>query len=748
MELVLYPVGGYLVVAAATAMLLVLLAVVRSPSGRLTRRRHVVLSALRGGSLLLVVLALLRPTIVRTETRQQSATLPVLIDASRSMQVADAFGGNSRFSAVVETLDLNQQPLTALTETMDVRGYAFAAETESVDLFNTDDGLPAEPTGEQTAIGAALDDVLRREAGKRVAAVILMSDGAQRALAPRDLAPVTAARQLADLGIPLYVFAVGQSRPLDEARDVAVREMLAGPSVFVKNRLPVSAIVESFGFVGTEIPVRLLFEMPSGEMAVVDTTSYQPSDATRRERVELSYVPEVAGEFKVTVEAVERPGELVTSNNAMSTFVTVRKGGISVLYLEGAVRLEQKFIRRALGGSPEIQVDYVAIDAQRPETRPDDLADRLTTGRYDVFVLGDLDSSAFSQDELNSLVEAVRRGAGLMMLGGFHSFGPGGYGKTALADVLPIEMDILERQNFGEPISPDLHLSGPLEMQPTPTGERHYVTLLSGQDNRSTWAELPPLDGANRFRGLKPRAQVLAETGQGEALLVAQDVGSGRVMAFAADSTWRWWTHGHAEAHRRFWRQAVLWLAHKDEAADGRVWVQLSERRFRPGDPVEFTVGAETSTGEAMLDAQFEVMLVMPDGRREPQRVLRDEDHFRGEFRAPNQVGDYRLSVDAARQGEELGEVSARFLVYEQELELENPAADPTLLAAMARESGGEVLAPEQFAELLERLERQSEQFEINVRSQTTLWDRWPVFFALVALLGVEWWLRKRWSLV
>ena len=40
-------------------------------------------------------------------------------------------------------------------------------------------------------------------------------------------------------------------------------------------------------------------------------------------------------------------------------------------------------------------------------------------------------------------------------------------------------------------------------------------------------------------------------------------------MAFAGDSTWHWWMHGFEAAHKRFWRQIVLWLARKDQA-DGR----------------------------------------------------------------------------------------------------------------------------------------------------------------------------------
>ena len=49
-----------------------------------------------------------------------------------------------------------------------------------------------------------------------------------------------------------------------------------------------------------------------------------------------------------------------------------------------------------------------------------------------------------------------------------------------------------------------------------------------------------------------------------------------------------------------------------------------------------------------------------------------------GVFAETQQAGDYTVEVTAARAGEDLGTAKARFLVYEQDLELDNAAADPT----------------------------------------------------------------------
>ena len=222
----------------------------------------------------------------------------------------------------------------------------------------------------------------------------------------------------------------------------AVTRLTVNQSVFVKNELPIGGEIRVDGFVNREIPVRLLFETTPGKPEVVAQENLKIAADGQLAPIQFSYTPQVPGEYKLILEAVVQPGELVTTNNRLSTFVNVLKGGLSVLYLEGALRPETTFLKRALSASPDVNVRYNRIDAVRPETRPGDLAECLRPGKYDVYILGDLDSTAFEAGELESLAKAVYRGAGLIMLGGVYSFGPGGYANTPLANVLPVTMEI------------------------------------------------------------------------------------------------------------------------------------------------------------------------------------------------------------------------------------------------------------------------------------------------------------------
>ena len=603
--------------------------------------------------------------------------------------------------------------------------------------------MESQPDGQQTAIGAAIEDVMRENAGKRVLGTILLSDGAQQARPPRDEAPETAATQMKYLG-PIFTIRFGKSRGLGQRQDVAVTSLTADQRVFVKNELTVSAQIRIDGYVNREIPVQLSFETSPGKMQVVAQKSVTATVSGQILPVEFLYVPTVPGEYKLAVEVPKQPDEQEINNNRQSTFVNVQAGGLKALYVEGPPRIEARFLRRSLDASRDIHVDFVRL----PEGRPADFSDRFKPGKYDVYLLGDVDSTAFQGTELADLATAVERGAGLIMLGGFQSFGPGKYDATPLAPLLPVEMTGFERQQPDEPLRTEEHWPGPLQMRPTDVGLLHFALMLA--DSRAAslaiWNRLPPLDGANKLTK-KVSALELAASGD-KPLLLSQTYRNGRVMAFAGDSTWHWCMEGYEAAHKRFWRQVILWLARKDESIQGNVWVKLSERRCTPGQRVEASVGAQSQSGEPLSDAIFKTELIFPDGGKQVIRMARSADRTSGSIRETESPGDYTVEVTATRDGKTLGTAKTRFTVLEQDLELDDSAAVPGVMDGLATMTGGKSLAPEDLPRLIQRLTKDTESLAVPTETKQSLWDTWIFFVLLVGLLGSEWYLRKRWGLV
>src|SRR5262249_34686243 len=208
-------------------------------------------------------------------------------------------------------------------------------------------------------------------------------------------------------------------------------------------------------------------------------------------------------------------------------------------------------------------------------------------------------------------------------------------------------------------------------------------------------------------------------------------------LAFAGDSTWHWYMQGFEKEHKRFWRQVILWLAKKDETDEQKVWIKMAQRRFPPAARIDFTAGARVED-ESVTGAMFTATLVSADGAKRPISLSRQADGAAGSIRDLVEPGDYAVVVSASKDGALLGETKARFAVFEQDLEMENAAARPELMASLAKltaQSGGEAISPEQLPALLKRIKEQPRDREVATETKYTPWDSAPFFLAVVGLL-------------
>jgi hypothetical protein len=119
-----------------------------------------------------------------------------------------------------------------------------------------------------------------------------------------------------------------------------------------------------------------------------------------------------------------------------------------------------------------------------------------------------------------------------------------------------------------------------------------------------------------------------------------------------------------------------------------------------------------------------------------------------GSFRETQLPGDYTIEVTATRRGELLGSARTRFIVSQQDLELDNASADLDSMKGVAKASGGEVIEPERLPKWLAELMKKTDYLDVKQETKKTLWDQWPLFITVVLLLTAEWFLRKRWGLV
>ena len=687
--------------------------------------------AFRLAAILLCVLAALRPSIVLQTKIKQPASLAILTDASTSMTLTDEVGGRSRFEAARKA-EVGAKEAAKSLAGVKVDNYWF--DDALRDPKSAPDVVPAGPS---TAVGTALRDAIQRLQGTKVLAVVLLSDCASNTGPPA----LAAAEKLRALQIPVIAVGFGSESAGSGSRDLAVRDLSNPATVFVKNELLLGGTLKVRGYPNQPVEVELFAEGPDGRDVRVASQTIKVKEGVEAVTLkDLKWVPTAARETRLTLKVLPKEGEIVKSNNEMTTYVNVKKGGLSALYIAGPnFTWEYKYLTRALDSAKEIKVDFVSLRIPASGDRGQLPDDAFAPGKYDVYILGDLSADYLSKFQQRLLVQAVRGGAGMMMLGGRSSFGPGGWANTEVGAMLPTSIHPGDGQN--EPAEG-------IKFVPVEAGSDSFVLKLAPTpaESAAAWWSLRPLNGANMLGEPKGGAKLLARGPGGEPLMLGQDEGRGRVLAFAGE-TWPWYrdTDASRAAHRKFWRQSILWMAHKEDQGENTVRLALDKRRVPVGGKVELAITARDAKNEPIADATYETIVerIVPGGRPEPVPTYNQGPEARGTYFAAGAPGEYRVTTKATKAGAAIGGDASRFMVFQDDRELENPAADLALLRQIAELTGGKFLPPEQLAKYIRGLDASAVTDSTTQREQR-IWDNWPFFLIFTTLLSLEWWLRKR----
>jgi uncharacterized membrane protein len=722
-----------------------------------TFRRLLGVLALRLGALLLAFLVVLRPALAFRDQLKAPSLLLIAVDDSESMTIQDEFDGQSRWERVRRALSKCEPELRRLREEYNVAVALHRFSTE-VRPFDPEDAT-AKADGKRSDYGLMLHTLYERYRGERyLRGLLVMGDGADNGT---RYEPLALAGQWRNLPCPVHTFAFGKTTTSDRQSDISVTNITTEPSpVPVKGKLTVKATVDAPGFENRTVRAHLLIDDQEVPLLVGDKEEKGGQEAVLRltagnEVAVTCLAPAKPGEVKVTLKIDKQPGELTEFNNEISTFVTVSKEGLGVLYVD-KWREERFYLKNALATDPRIRVDEVILGGPRNADPAEADLFHLRDRAYDVIILGDVTADEVSKasPDAKQIADLVgSKGAGVIMIGGRRNFANGGWQTTWLRGVLPVDMSA-----DGEvPEHP------PLPLVLTDRGKAHFLLRLAAdpKENEAIWRELK-LRGLSRMGQAKGAvADVLLRSAAGDDILVAGKYGEGRTLAFAGDTTYLWVRPPKGDQyHERFWRQLVLWLA-KQEETEGNVWVKPDVRRLAAGGRVGFSAGVRGKGGLDLKDARFDAKVIGPNGGEAPVQTVRDKDEDCGTFWKTDAPGEYRLVVKGTARdadGQEVsGEASARFLVYQDDAEMSRRAADHEFLKRLAAAGGGK-FHPGDEEELARYLRELPSQPLAGWRPKADLWPDWrrsglsaflpALLVVFVALVSLEWFLRRRWGLV
>ena len=283
-----------------------------------------------------------------------------------------------------------------------------------------------------TDIGAALRRALGEVPADAAARIVIISDGvATRGDTLSDAAAAVAA------GVPVDVV------PLDQAEvpDVRVASVRTVPRANAGEALDLRVVTDSTE--AAEVEVRVSRD---GELI-------RKGNAKIAAGEDVLHLREVAGEpgfhrYDVEVSALDPKLDQAHEDNSGSAFLRVR-GEAVALILERDPPLARGLQKALESAAFEVQVAGAT-------GVPQDLG---AFAAYDLIVLSDIAASELSASQLDALGSYVRDlGGGLLLMGGDHSLGPGGFGKTPIEEVSPVSFDLKQerrRASLAEVIAVD-----------------------------------------------------------------------------------------------------------------------------------------------------------------------------------------------------------------------------------------------------------------------------------------------------
>ena len=749
--------GWYAIIPLAMVMLaslwLTLSNTAISRSGRWT------LVSLRLAAALVLLLGWLRPGLISTSERESAGAIAVLLDQSQSMTLPSETSNKNRWKVQQEVWSTIVSATNLKIGQTKIVPYFFDSTLRQVadaDLPNLQRSFQAVPSGKLTDLGKTLAELQRTQVDPPLRGVILVSDAAQT-VQPPEVEPTLIASQMAQLDQTLLVVGIGPRTSRSQFRDIAIEGIPEHLDAFEKKELQIPLIVRAQGVQNQLIKLNFTLRAsgkPDQVLAAEQLSATEPTQSISRS---FKLIAPEEGEYLLQVEAKADINEQVTTNNTAIAFVTVRKGGASILYLEGEPRFEQQFLKRSLNSSRDFVVHYGWIQEKNRNRWPIDFSKppvSLDFEKYDVILLGDIDASAIHPDNLSLIRQRVSKGAGLLLMGGYHSFDAGGYGNTTLAPAFPVELTKGRSQPFDMPVLPAFQTSEPTRIKLL--SEHPITALVPEPENAKAWENLKPLLSINRLGKprVEPGVKVLAASEKGEPILVTGEFGNGRVLAFAGDTTYQWWLSGDQQIHKQFWRQAVLWLLQRDAIDEGFL-MKLDRRRLSIDDTTAIHLEWFGGTDNKPVPEKLKLELSR-EGKwlRNIETVAAGANRRDAKLTGLDKPGLYRAALTAEGSDGKTYTSEIAFIVRDESRELAQPSADWQMMANLAsanNAAGGHLLLPEDIADGIQWLRDRQETTKVTTLEKRRLgdaaWDSWLYLVIFCGLMTSEWALRKSWQM-
>ena len=704
-----------------------------------------------------VLFMLWQPSLLVAISERGENTVAWVVDNSNSMLRADV-DVSGQIDPSLNRYDAATSAVAEITageaSEFSANLYTLGKQLSSVD---SQAKLANAPMSTQTNLADGLDVLLSTVGDKALAAVVLLSDGADNA----QQLDSNWWRNLQAAGVPVHTVGIGQGQhPNDlELADVVVPDRVQ-PNTVINARLRIRHSLGGMARVritaGKSLLAAVDVQLPPNVSQSVHTVPF-PSGISGVRQLEFSIQAKQSDNSGLAPDFVDP----IPDNNRQPRILQVMDSPKRILYIEGEPRWEFKFLRRAIDSEPSINlVSLLRTSPNKFYRQGVESANELAGGfpatrealfRYDAVIMGSIDAAELSAEQQAALRDFVSlRGGSLLMLGGRHGLADGGWGRSVTSAALPV---VLNSRRNTKTFSRKRSVA-----MPTLAGFRTPWLQLNDDPrlNSLAWQALPALADAQSVGQPKPGAVTLlervplgAQLSAPEPLLVMQRYGKGRSAVLGTSGTWRWQMSLPSEddTHERFWSQ-FLWAMVSNSTPP--ISLSIDYPVVRDSESTSVSLTAYNPDFSPAQEASYPVRFTSSEGVVSTVQLAADPENP-GRFAGTVPVvgnGAYSILATAFLDGESSTNqpfsVEQWWVSESDNAESYEGQLNTDFLQRIAEATGGTYLALADVNQLKNVLT--TENAALKRESRLPLWTMPFLFLCLVLLKGTEWLLRLRWK--
>lgn len=575
--------------------------------------------------------------------------------------------------------------INAVKDKYEVKTYQFDSDFKPSEQFSFN--------GKETDLSNVFNSIENNYANQNIGAIIIASDGIYN----KGTNPLYSIQKI---NAPIYTIALGDTMPL---KDIWIQTINHNQVAYLGNSFPVEVVVNS---VDLKDKAATLTISKNGKILKSENISINSNNFSNTYNFILD--AEVPGVQKYTVNISAPNEDKNLQNNTQSFMIDVIDNREKILILYNAPHPDIAAIEQSISTSQTYEVDVENINGFTKPLKP-----------YALIILH---QPAIIHPRI--VAELKNNQQSVLYIGSyFTNFLNNSAPNTIMA-------------NKANDVEASL--------------KKEFALFSVSNELQGYFKEFPAVkcafkSGINTNGINTLLAQKIGVVETEEPLLFFTEINNIKYGAFTGDGLWRWKLRDYAdhENHNLFNELISKTVQYLSVKADKSFFRVYTKKIINENEPLDFTAEVYNQSYELVTEPDVTMTLKDESGKTFNYTFSKKQNMYQlsaGIMKA----GEYTYEAKV-KYGDKLFSKSGVVVIKEIVAEKLNTVANHQLLFQLAKESGGEIVYPNQLKKL-EKTILESDNIKSITYSHKQLTDlvnlKW-IFFLIIALLSTEWFLRK-----